>query len=174
MALRLQNAGLLGDYIMRKIALGIAAAAAIASTPALAAGTATGTVDVSLNVSSACSVTAQPLDFGSTSAFTTAIDVSSATTVKCTPTAAYSVFVSYGNNAGGGTQRKLLSTTTTATVNYDIYSDSTRLVAWSPTVGRTGIGNGLEQDMTLYGRVPTQTAVAAGDYKDTVTVTVNY
>lgn len=159
---------------MRKIALGIAAAAALASTPALAAGTATGTVDVSLSVSSACSVTAQPLDFGTASSFATAIDTSSATTVKCTPLAAYTVFVNYGVNAATGTQRKLKSTTTTATVNYDIYSDSTRLVAWSPTVGVTGTGNGADQAMTLYGRVPTQAAVAAGDYKDTVTVTVNY
>jgi spore coat protein U-like protein len=159
---------------MRKIAFGIAAAAAIASTPAFAAGTATGTVDVSLSVSSACSVTAQPLDFGTTNAFATAIDTSSATMVKCTPLAAYTVFVSYGANAGAGTQRKLKSTTTAATVNYDIYSDASRTTAWSPTVGVTGVGTGLDQPMTLYGRVPTQSAVAAGDYKDTVTVTVNY
>lgn len=158
---------------MRKIALGIAAAAAIASTPALA-GTATGTVQVSLNVSSACSVTAQPLDFGTTNSFAANIDTSSATTVKCTPTAPYTVFVSYGANAGATTQRKLLSTTSSATVNYDIYSDSSRTAAWSPTAGKTGVGDGTEQAMTLYGRVPVQTAVAAGDYKDTVTVTVNY
>ena len=158
---------------MRKIALGIAAAAAIASTPALA-GTATGTVQVSLNVSSACSVTAQPLDFGTTNSFAANIDTSSATTVKCTPTAPYTVFVSYGANAGATTQRKLLSTTSSATVNYDIYSDSSRTAAWSPTAGKTGVGDGTEQAMTLYARVPVQTAVAAGDYKDTVTVTVNY
>ena len=158
---------------MRKIAFGIAAAAAIASTPALA-GTATGTVQVSLNVSSACSVTAQPLDFGTTNSFAANIDTSSATTVKCTPTAPYTVFVSYGANAGATTQRKLLSTTSSATVTYDIYSDSSRTAAWSPTAGKTGVGDGTEQAMTLYGRVPVQTAVAAGDYKDTVTVTVNY
>ena len=158
---------------MRKIAFGITAAAAIASTPALA-GTATGTVQVSLNVSSACSVTAQPLDFGTTNSFAANIDTSSATTVKCTPTAPYTVFVSYGANAGATTQRKLLSTTSSATVNYDIYSDSSRTAAWSPTAGKTGVGDGTEQAMTLYGRVPVQTAVAAGDYKDTVTVTVNY
>ncbi len=48
---------------------------------------------VSLNVSSACSVTAQPLDFGTTNSFAAAIDTTSATTVKCTPLAAYTVFV---------------------------------------------------------------------------------
>jgi len=158
---------------MRKIAFGIVAAAAIASTPALA-GTATGTVQVSLNVSSACSVTAQPLDFGTTNSFAANIDTSSATTVKCTPTAPYTVYVSYGANAGATTQRKLLSTTTTATVNYDLYSDASRTAAWTPSSGVTGVGDGTEKATTIYGRIPVQTAVAAGDYKDTVTVTVNY
>lgn len=157
---------------MRKIAFGIAAAAAIASTPALA-GTATGTVEVSLNVSSACAVTAQPLDFGTTNSFSANIDTSSATTVKCTPGAGYTVLVSNGSNAVG-TQRKLKSTTSASTVNYDLYSDASRSTVWTPTAGVTGTGTGLDQPMTIYGRVPTQAAVAAGDYKDTVTVTVNY
>jgi spore coat protein U-like protein len=159
---------------MRKLALGVAAIAAIASTPALA-GTATGTVQVSLNVSAACSVTAEPLSFGTVSAFDTAIDASSPSTVKCTPNAAYTVYLDYGVNAGVGTQRKLKSTTSLATVNYNLYSDSTRLLPWGGTLaGVTGVGNGNDQAMTIYGQVPTQTAVAAGDYKDTVTVTVNY
>ncbi|WP_165938356.1 MULTISPECIES: spore coat U domain-containing protein [Bacteria] len=158
---------------MRKIAFGIAAVAAVVSAPALA-GTATGTVQVSLNVSSSCSVTAQPLDFGTTNSFATAIDSSSATTVKCTPLAPYSVFVSYGANANG-TQRQLASTTdATKVVKYDVYSDASRSTAWTPTVGTTGVGDGNEKATTLYGRVPVQTAVAAGDYKDTVTVTVSY
>lgn len=160
---------------MRKIALGLAAAAAVATTPAFAAGTATGTVDVSLNVSSACSVTAQPLDFGTTAAFDAAINSSSATTVKCTPNAPYTVFLDYGANAATGTQRKLKSTTGATTVNYNLYSDSGRTSPWGGALaGVTGTGNGAEQAMTIYGQVPTQTAVAAGDYKDTVTVTVNY
>jgi spore coat protein U-like protein len=158
---------------MRKIVIGIAAAAAIGSTPALA-GTATGTVQVSLNVSSACSVTAQPLDFGTTNSFAANNDTSSATTVKCTPSAPYTVFVSYGANAGATTQRKLASTTTSAKVNYDLYSDASRTAPWTPSSGKTGVGDGTEQASTIYGRIPVQTAVAAGDYTDTVTVTVNY
>ena len=68
----------------------------------------------------------------------------------------------------------MASTTTAATVNYDLYSDASRSTVWTPTSGVTGTGNGLDQPMTIYGRVPTQSAVAAGDYKDTVVVTVNY
>lgn len=156
---------------MRIIALGIAAAAAIASTPALA-GTATGTVQVSLNVSSSCSVTAQPLDFGTTNTFTATIDSTSTTSVKCTPLAAYEVLVDYGVNASG-TQRRLKSPAG-AFVNYGLFSDASRSTAWTPTQGTTAVGNGSDQATPIYGRIPIQTAVAAGDYKDTVTVTVNY
>lgn len=159
---------------MRKIAIGVAAIVATVSTPALA-GTATGTVDVSLSVSSACSVTAEPLAFGTVSAFDTAIDASSPTSVKCTPNASYTVYLDYGVNAGVGTQRKLKSTTSATTVTYNLYSDSARTEVWGGALaGVTGSGSGSDQPMTIYGQVPVQTAVGAGDYKDTVTVTVNY
>ena len=158
---------------MRKIALGAAAVAALAASPAVA-GTATGTVEVSLNVSAACSVTAEPLAFGTVSAFDSVVDASSPTTVKCTPSAAYTVNLDYGVNPVG-TQRKLKSTTGTTTVNYNLFSDSARTAPWGGTLsGMTGIGNGSDQPMTIFGQVPVQPAVAAGDYKDTVTVTVNY
>ena len=52
---------------------------------------------------------------------------------------------------------------------------SARTAPWGGTLsGVTGIGNGSDQPMTIFGQVPVQPAVAAGDYKDTVTVTVNY
>jgi spore coat protein U-like protein len=159
---------------MRKTVLFCAGIAALASTPAFAAGQqATGTVDVSLNVSTSCSVSAQPLSFGSVTALATAITASSATTVKCTPGAAYSVYVDFGKNAGAGTQRKMKSAAGDF-VNYDIYSDSSRTTAWTTTSGVTGSGTGSDQPMTLYGSVPVQSAAPAGDYADQVTVTVNY
>lgn len=157
---------------MRKIAIVLAASAAVVATPALAQ-TATGTVEVSLNVSSACSVTAQPLSFGSVTALDANIDASSPTTVKCTPNAAYTVNVGYGANAGATTQRKLKSAAGDV-VNYELYSDASRTTAWTPTAGVTGTGNGSDQAMTIYGRVPTQTAVPAGSYTDSVVVTVTY
>jgi spore coat protein U-like protein len=158
---------------MRKIAIGVAALVATVSTPALA-GTATGTVEVSLTVSSACSVTAEPLSFGTVTALDTAIDASSPSTVKCTPGASYTVALDYGLNSGATTQRKLLSTSSAATVDYLLYSNAARTAAWGGATMVTGTGNGSAQPMTIYGRVPVQAAVAAGDYKDTVTVTVTY
>ena len=156
---------------MRKIALGIAAAAALASTPALA-GQATGTVQVSLNVSSSCSVSTQPLDFGTTNSFAANNDASTTATVKCTPLAQYEVLLDYGTNASG-TQRRLKSAAG-GFVTYALFSDAARSIPWTPLAGVPGVGDGNEKALTIYGRVPSQSAVAAGDYKDTVTITVNY
>lgn len=158
---------------MRKIALVVAAAAAVVSTPALAAGTATGTVAVSLNVSSACSVTAEPLNFGSVSALDAVVVASSPTTVKCTPGAAYQVYLDYGSNAAATTQRKLKSAAGDL-IDYNLFSDAGRTLAWGGATGVTGTGSGTDQPMTIYGRVPVQAAKPAGDYTDSVTVTVNY
>ena len=158
---------------MRKIAIGVAALVATVSTPALA-GTATGTVDVSLTVGSACSVTAEPLSFGTVTSFDLNIDASSPSSVKCTPNASYTVALDYGVNAAATTQRKLKSTTSATFVNYSLFSDAARTSAWGGATAVTGTGTGLDQPMTIYGRVPVQTAVAAGDYKDTVTITVTY
>lgn len=158
---------------MRKIAIGVAALAATVSTPALA-GTATGTVEVTLTVSSACSVTAEPLAFGTVSAFDSAIDASSPTTVRCTPGAPYTVALDYGLNAGATTQRKLRSTTSATTVDYNLFTDAARSSAWGGASLLTGTGNGTDQAATIFGRIPVQAAVGAGDYRDTVTVTVTY
>lgn len=161
---------------MRKIVVSLAVAAGLASSPALAAGATgqqtTGTVQVSLNVSTACSVTAEPLSFGSVTSLA-GQSASSPTTVQCTPGAAYIVTVDLGKNAGATAQRKLKSTTGTATVDYGIYSDSGNSTAW-PTAGVTGTGTGASQAMTLFGKITQTTAVGAGDYADQLTVTLDY
>jgi spore coat protein U-like protein len=64
-----------------------------------------------------------------------------------------------------------------ATVNYSLYTTAVRTVVWGNTVGTdtmAGTGNGASQAFTVYGRVPTQTTSAPGNYTDTVTATVTY
>ena len=161
---------------MRKMAISAALLAAAAASPALAAG-ATGqsttvTVDVSLNVSTACSVTTYAMPFGTQTSVTGGATAVSGTTVKCTPGAAYVVYVNNGQNAGAGTQRHLNSAGG-AHVDYDVFSDSTRSTAW-PTTGVGGTGNGGDQNMYLYGQLTQATEVASGAYTDQLTVTLDY
>jgi len=118
---------------MRKLTFGLAAVAAVASAPAFAATT-SGTVNVTLNVDNACSLTTGAIDFGVVTDFTAATTAASATTLKCTPNAVATVTVNSGNNPIGA-QRRLASGTNF--VDYNI-TDSAN-VAW-PAAGLSYTG----------------------------------
>lgn len=152
---------------MRKLTLGLAALAAAASGPAFAATT-SGTVDVTLNVDNACSLTTAAIDFGTVTDFATSTTVNSLTTLRCTPNAAAVVTVSLGNNVNG-TQRRLRSGTNF--VDYNI-TDATN-TAW-PAAGLSFTGTGADVSLGLRGILPVQAAAPAGAYADQVTITVTY
>lgn len=154
---------------MRKLTLGIAAVAAVASAPAFAATT-SGTVDVTLNVENACALTTAAIDFGTVSDFATARTVTSLTTLRCTPGATAVVTVNNGNNVNG-TQRRLRNGATSNYVDYNV-TDGTG-AAW-PTAGLSFTGTGSDVSLGLRGVVPVQGAKPAGAYTDTLTVTVTY
>jgi spore coat protein U-like protein len=152
---------------MRKLTLGLAAVAAVASAPAFAATT-SGTVDVTLNVDNACSLTTGAIDFGSVTDFAAARTANSATVLKCTPNAVATVTVSAGSNASGA-QRRLRSG-----ANYVDYNlNDSANAAW-PAAGLSFTGTGSDVSLGLRGVVPIQTAKPAGAYADLVTITVTY
>lgn len=157
----------LRDLTMRKLTLGLAAVAAAASAPAFAATT-SGTVDVTLNVDNACSLTTGAIAFGVVTDFTAATTAASATTLKCTPNAVATVTVNSGNNPVGA-QRRLVSGTNF--VDYNI-TDSAN-VAW-PATGLSFTGTGADVSLGMRGVVPVQTAKPAGAYADLLTITVTY
>lgn len=152
---------------MRKITLGLAAVAALATAPAFAATT-SGTVDVTLNVDNACSLTTAAIDFGTVSDFAAARTANSLTTLKCTPNAVATVTVSNGGNVNG-TQRRLKSGTNF--IDYNLTDASN--AAW-PTAGLSFTGTGADVSLGLKGVVPVQSAKPAGAYSDQVTITVTY
>ncbi len=152
---------------MRKFNLGIAAIATLVATPAFAATT-SGTMDVTLNVDNACSLTTAAIDFGTVTDFAAASTANSASTLRCTPNAVATVTVSLGSNVNG-TQRRLRSGTNY--VDYNI-TDSAN-AAW-PAAGLSFTGNGADQPLGLRGVVPAQAAKPAGAYSDQVTITVTY
>ena len=70
-------------------------------------------------------------------------------------------------------------------LNYNLYTDSGYSHLWTTTTSTTsctggtntcvlGTGTGLNQNVTIYGQVPAQTAPAVGTYSDTVVVTVTF
>lgn len=165
---------------MRKIAFGIAAAAAVAATPALA-GTATNTLPVEVNVINSCTISATPMNFGSPTSIGTAnIDRTSTVSLVCTNGAAYDVAMDPGLNASGTQRRMSDGGGTPVYVPYAIYRDTSYTAAaeWTSGTGNTVSGtagaSGLVS-LTAYGRIPaTAPSVVAGTYRDTVTVTVTF
>lgn len=154
---------------MRKFTIALAALATVASAPAFA-GTATGTMDVTLNVDNACSLTTAAIDFGTVSDFSAARTVTSLSTLKCTPNAVATVRVSLGNSVNGA-QRRLRNGAGTQFIDYNL-QDSTN-TAW-PAAGLNFTGTGADVTLGLRGVVPVQGAKPAGAYSDVVTIDVTY
>lgn len=146
-------------------------------TGGAAGGTAAGPAStVTASVTKACTIaTATELNFGTVSGLLrTATDQTSLLRMTCTNRSAFQVGLDNGANASGNIRRMASGT---GYVAYELYRDTQRTQRWGNTLNAdtaTGTGSGVEQTLTVYGRVPAQSAAAAGNYSDTVTVTVTY
>lgn len=157
--------------------LGVLAGVALAGGSASATTNVQSTFGVQLVVTAQCVINSTALlDFGSNGVINANIDTSSPLKVQCTNSTPYNVALNKGTSAGGTiTQRKLISSG--ATINYNLYTDVAGGTLWGDDttgVSLGGTGNGAEQTITIYGRIPAQTTAAPGTYGDTVTVTVIY
>jgi spore coat protein U-like protein len=138
----------------------------------------TGTFAVSITIVGSCTVTTNPLAFGTVSTGTSNAASASATlSVTCPTGLAYNIglqSVNAGGSGGGGTMKS-----GTNNLAYNLYQNSADTTAWGNTVGTNTVaatGNAAAQTQTVYGQVTQAAANAAtaGSYTDTVTVTVFY
>lgn len=156
-------------------------AALIGFTPLLYAASDTGNFDVTMTVTSSCSIdTATDGDvvFGSQASSATNIQISTASiNVTCTQGTAYTLALNDGANADGTSRRMIGQTVNTDFVPYELYSDAyTTLWGDGTTFGalKGGLtGNGAIQNHIIYAQVPSAN-VSAQDYQDTVTATVTW
>ncbi len=115
------------------------------------------------------------LDFGTSGLLNAAVDATASISLRCTENAAYDIGLDGG--ATGDTSARQMSDGNGNTVDYQMYQDSGRTVAWGNVVGtdtKSGTGTGTDETHIIYGRVPAQATPPAGTYTDTVTVTVTY
>lgn len=134
---------------------------------------------VSLTIQADCDITANPLDFGTSGIIHANLDQTTTVNVTCTKGTAYNVGLDQGSVSGSSVTTRLLGGTGSPvpTVNFGLYRDSARTQNWGQTVGTdtlSGTGTGASQSLTVYGRVPTQTAPIAGAYSSTITATVTF
>lgn len=139
--------------------------------PARAQG-ASAAMPVSLRVEQSCRVEASPLAFAGESGAVLAAQ--SEVAVACTADTGVSVALDDGRNAAGSTRR--LADSTGTFVPYAIFVDSAGTRAWGAgEAAVTGtVAGGADLRLTAYGRVETDRLLAAGTYRDTVTVTVSF
>ena len=121
--------------------------------------------------------TTSDLDFGSVAGpITGSIDQTSSISMTCTGRTAWNVGLDNGLNASGNI-RRMRQGATANHVNYELYRDSTLTDRWGNTIGTDtvpGTGTGVAQTLTVHGRLPAAQNAPAGNYSDTITVTVTY
>lgn len=132
----------------------------------------------SANVLNHCTVgTTTDLDFGAIPGLIRSDhDQTSTISLNCTRRTAWNVALSNGQNAVDSTRRMRLGSTGNY-VDYELYRNAGRTLRWGQTVGgdtETGTGEGTAQSLTVHGRVAAPQNVPAGNYRDTVIVTLTY
>jgi spore coat protein U domain-containing protein, fimbrial subunit CupE1/2/3/6 len=149
------------------------------------AATATASFTVSVTITASCAISAGNLAFGSQGVLSADVDSTSTIAVTCTNSTPYSVGLDNGLSFSGGTRRMKDTGAGTTYVNFGLYTDSARSNAWTTSTSAAsctggantcalGTGNGASQNITVYGRIPTQTTPAPATFNDTVTATITY
>ncbi|WP_339677463.1 spore coat U domain-containing protein [uncultured Zhongshania sp.] len=138
--------------------------------------------DVTITIEDSCELTTPATDmgFGTVQLLNTNYTATSTVSVTCTDDAAYDLELDQGGN-DDGTTRRMADAGVTNFVSYRLYSDDGHSTLWGDgaTFGsvNAGTGTGIEQDITVYGRVESgdnATTPPAGAYSDTVTVSVTF
>ena len=145
------------------------------------AATRTTTFSVSAQVAANCLVSADNIDFGSYDG-TAALAADGAVKVRCSSGTPFSIALSAG---GGSFAQRLLSDGSGHSLQYNLYTVSNFGTVWGDGTGGTGtlgdVGAGMsatkEISKAVYGQLVNSAAnqdAPAGNYSDTITVTVTY
>ncbi len=158
------------------------------TAPAQAAGTNTGDMIVSANIDTACSVSASPMAFGTVLPGVVK-ETQAVVTAVCTTGTTYTLDLGDGlhhiTTGGTGDQYRRQMASAANSLPYVIYIDSTRATQIDASAAGTlaynnlltsTVGNGLDQPVTIYGRVvgAESATKAPGAYTDTVVVTIAF
>lgn len=170
---------------MRKVTLFVALSVLL--TPAMFAQSATSAANpnnVSATVANNCRVDTFNLAFGPYDpvAVNLTVDLPATTTVNvfCTKGGTFtSLTLSNGLNPLVGTRQMAFGAERLA---YDVYLDAAHTIRWTsgvgnektPTAASTSKNTAMDGGYTAFGLVPAGQDVAAGNYFDTVTATVNF
>jgi len=133
------------------------------------------TFQVTATVLATCEVTAQDLEFGDYDPIAASpLDAATTLSLTCTNGTPYQLSMSMGAGESAATRYMLDGAEQLA---YVLYRDGARTQLWGVNGGvdtRDGIGAGAPVIIDVFGRIPMQQTAPAGDYADTITVTVTW
>ena len=160
---------------VRSIMIALAVAIAVALSTSALAGTLTSTLGVRVVVQPSCTVSGATLDFGTyTSGQTGALTGFTQIAYSACPAGQLRFQLDGGTN--GTTTARKLANGSGGLLNYAIFRDSARTQNFGQgtdarllTLSAAGSGN-----VSVYGRIPADQAVAAGTYTDTVVITLDF
>jgi spore coat protein U-like protein len=162
----------------RHIAAAVAAALVGIGSADLAHANTTGTFAVTITIVASCTVSTNPLAFGTASTGTSnPANANTTLSVTCPTGVAYNIGLQSQNAGGSGGAGQMNNGG--AHLVYNLYQNAAYTTAWGNTVGTNTVaatGTNAAQTQTVYGQVA-QAAVSGastGNYTDTVTVTVFY
>jgi spore coat protein U-like protein len=163
---------------MRKwLSLSLLGFGLMAAGPSLAAST-SANLNVTATVVNACTAADATLAFGTVSPSTgTLVPTTATINVTCTLLTPFTVGLGDGTNYSGGA-RRMRRGATSDYLTYEIYTDlllTTRFGDTDSSDRAAGLGLGvLPTPVLLYGTVASGQSVSAGNYTDTVPITVYY
>lgn len=133
------------------------------------------TFQVTARVLATCEVNAQDLNFGDYDPIAASnLDAATTLSLTCTNGTPYELSMSVG---GGESTAARYMRDGAEQLAYVLYQDPGRTTLWGVNGGvdtLDGTGTGAPVTIDIYGRVPMQQTAPAGDYADTITVTVTW
>lgn len=92
--------------------------------------------------------------------------------INCQQSIPYRVLINAGYS--GAVNNRQMVGPGSAVLAYNLYTAADYATVWDNSTGVSAIGNGQDQWLPIYARVPAQSAPPPGSYSDTLTVTVSW
>lgn len=125
-------------------------------------------------IQTACTITANPLSFGTYAQ--ALLDATTTLSVTCTDTTSYTVGLNAGTATGATVTNRMMTGPNGVLLHYSLFSNAGYSTNWGNTTGSwvTGTGTGTVQSLTVYGQISAKQNTISGTYTDTITATLTY
>jgi spore coat protein U-like protein len=163
--------------LRKSLLVGLAAAAMAAGLPlsSAVAATATTTFSVTAEVVTTCNITSTNMAFGSYSGLL--LNSTATLNATCSTGTPYTIGLNAGTGTGATVAVRKMKGPAAEELNYTLSQDAAHTINWGNTIGTDtvpGTGNGAVQPHTVFGQIPASQFIQAGEYSDTITVTLSF